>query len=150
MGAGRFAIVRRASDHLDIELAGELSERTLVACDAEVCAQLSAAKPGAIRVLIDLAAVETYSIEARDALVALQKHLAGKASQTAFIASSPAGRGLALWASHMTEGQVIKSFAQRADAEGWLLGSPGPTTGVRPVVRARDGERRGRKNSAVG
>jgi hypothetical protein len=40
----------------------------------------------------------------------------------------------------MTENQVIKSFARRVDAEAWLAGVAGPTTGVRPVVRALDQE----------
>ena len=149
MGAGRFAIVRRATDHLDIELAGELSDRVLITCDAEVCAQLSAAKPGVVRVLIDLVAVEAYSIEARDALVSLQKHLAGKASQTAFVAATAVSRGLALWVAHVSQGQVIMSFSRRGDAESWLLGSTGPTTGIRPVARARDGERRRKRSSAA-
>ena len=150
MSVGRFVIVRRAADHLEIELAGELTDRVLVSCDAEVCAQLSAARPGTVRVLIDLVTVDAYSIEARDGLVSLQKHLAGKASQTAFVASTPVSRGLALWVSHVSQGQVIKSFARRGDAESWLLGAAGPTTGIRPVVRARDGERRRKKSSAAG
>jgi hypothetical protein len=135
MGVGRFVVLRRAADQLTVELAGDLSERTLVTCEAEARAQLSVAKPG-VKVLIDLVGVQGYSLEARDALVALQRHLASKATQTAYVTDSAAGRGLALWVSHMSENQVIKSFARRADAEAWLAGVAGPTTGVRPVARA--------------
>jgi hypothetical protein len=139
MGAGRFVVVRKATDQLVVELAGDLGERTLVACEAEVRAQLSVAKP-AMRVLIDLVEVSGYTLEARDGLVLLQRHLGSKASQTAYVAESASGRGLALWVSHMTEHQVIKCFARHADAEVWLAGVAGPTTGVRPVARARDRE----------
>jgi hypothetical protein len=150
MGVGRFVILRKAADQLEIELSGELSDRTLVTCDAEVRAQLSAARAGSVRVLIDLVSIAGYSIEARDGLVSLQRHLAGKANQTAYVTDSPASRGLALWVGHMTEGQVIKTFARRADAESWLAGSIGPTTGIRPVTRARDGVRPRRKSNAAG
>jgi hypothetical protein len=137
MGVGRFVILRRAADQLAVELAGDLSEHTLVTCEAEARAQLSVAKPG-VKVLIDLVGVHGYSLEARDALVALQRHLASKAGQTAYVAVTAAGRGLALWVSHMSENQVIKSFSRRDDAEAWLAGIAGPTTGVCPVTRALD------------
>jgi hypothetical protein len=150
MGAGRFVILRKAADQLEVELAGELSEHTLVSCEAEVRTQLSVIKPGCVRVLIDLTSVQGYSLEARDGLVALQRHLGNKAAQTAYIADSPAGRGLALWITHMTQGQVVKSFARRDDAEAWLGGSAGPTTGVRPVAHVRDGARTRRRKRATG
>jgi hypothetical protein len=150
MGAGRFVILRRAADQLEVELAGELSERTLAACEAEVRTQLSVIKPGCVKVLIDLMVVQDYSLEARDSLVALQRHLGIKAAQTAYIADSPAGRGLALWITHMTQGQVVKAFPRRDDAELWLAGSAGPTTGVRPVAHVRDGAHARRRKRATG
>jgi hypothetical protein len=137
MGVGRFVVIRRAADQLVIELSGELSEHTLVSCEAEARVQLSVAKPG-VKVLFDLLDVRGYSLEARDGLVALQAHLGSKAGQTAYVADSAAGRGLALWGSHMNASQVIKTFSRRSDAEAWLAGSAAPTTGVRPVARARD------------
>ena len=137
MGVGRFVVIRSAADQLAVELAGDLTERTLVSCEAEARVQLSVAKPG-VKVLVDLLQVSGYSLEARDGIVALQAHLGTKAGQTAYVADSAAGRGLALWVSHMSATQVIKSFTRRSDAEAWLAGGAGPTTGVRPVVRARD------------
>jgi hypothetical protein len=136
--AGRFEILRRAADRLEVELAGELGERTLVQCEAEIRTQLSVIKSGGVKVLVDLVAVKGYSLEARDVLVTLQRFLGSKASQTAFIADSPSSRSLALWLAHMTQGQVIKSFGRREDALAWLAGSVGPVTGVRPVHRARE------------
>jgi hypothetical protein len=149
MGAGRYVVIRSAADQLVVELAGELTERTLVNCEAEARVQLSVAKPS-VRVIVDLVEVTGYSLEARDALVALQSQLASKASQTAYVADSAAGRGLALWVSHMSPGQVIKSFARRSDAEAWLAGSAGPTTGVRPVARARALDPRRPRRKAFG
>jgi hypothetical protein len=134
MGSGWFKIARRSAGKLEIEFAGELTDAVVRACDADLRAQLSAAKAAAIKATIDLRDIEAYALEARDALVALQRFLGTKTNQTAFIASTAASRGLALWVMHTTEGQVIKTFAQPDDAEGWLTGALGPTTGVRPVV----------------
>jgi hypothetical protein len=138
MAGSRFQIHRRTADRLDIELAGELDERIVLACEAEVRAQLSLAKAGGMSIAIDLLGLDGYSLAARDQLVALQRVLGDKAAQTAFVVRSSASRGLALWITHMVQGQVIKSFAQREDALSWLAGRVGPTTGVRPVLRARD------------
>jgi hypothetical protein len=137
-------------DRFEVELKGELSERTLLACEAEVRTQLSAAKAGGVKALIDLFGVEGYSVEARDVLVTLQRFLGGKASQTAFISDSALGRSLALWVAHMTEGQVIKSFSRHEDSTAWLSGSVGPTTGIRPVLRARERWPHVRWKKAVG
>jgi hypothetical protein len=150
MGAGRFVVLRKAADQLNLELVGELDEPLLRECVAETRAQVIAARPAGVRVLVDLTGVEGYSLEARDALTALQKHLDDKTSQTAYVATSAAGRGLALWVIHMTEAQVIKCFARRADAEAWLGGSAGPSTGVRPVARAREPERQRAQKKALG
>jgi ABC-type transporter Mla MlaB component len=138
MGAGHFEICRSSADRVELELSGELSESTLLDCEAELRAQLCATKAGGIKVVVDLRRVKGYSLEARMLLVALQRFLGDKASQTAFIAASAAGRSLALWVAHMTEGQVLKSFGRREDAADWLCGSVGPKTGVRPVLRARE------------
>jgi hypothetical protein len=138
MVAGHFRICRKAADRLEVELAGELTERVMVACDAEARTHLSVTKAGGVKVLFDLTCLTGYSLEARDALVALQRFLGGKASQTAFIASTASGRSLALWVAHMTDGQVIKSFSRLEDATTWLSGCLGPTTGVRPVPQTRE------------
>jgi hypothetical protein len=134
--AGHFAIWRNAADRLELGLWGELAERDLLSCEAEVRAQLSVTKAGGVQVLVDLLDIDGYSLQARDALVALQRFLGAKASQTAFIADSTRGRGLALWISHMTEGQVIESFNRREDATAWLARGVGRVTGLRPQ-RAR-------------
>ncbi|MFI5308192.1 MAG: hypothetical protein ACHQ53_12605 [Polyangiales bacterium] len=139
MAAGRFKVCRKAADRLDVELAGELVEDVIVACEAEVRAQLCVVKQGGVRIAIDLLGLESYSLTARDQLVALQRFLGERAGQTAFLVGSSASRGLALWITHMVEGQVIKSFNRCDDAASWLSGGNlGPSTGVRSVLRARD------------
>jgi hypothetical protein len=139
MAAGRFQVCRRAADRMEVELAGELDESAVLACEAEVRAQLCVAKQGGVRLAVDLLGLESYSLTARDQLVVLQRFLGERAAQTAFLVGSSTSRGLALWITHMVQGQVIKSFARREDAANWLAcGSAGPSTGVRSVLRARD------------
>ena len=134
---GQFEVTRRSADQLEIALIGELTERTVVNCDAEVRAQLSATKPSGVAVLVDLTRVTEYSLEARDALVGLQRSLATKARLCAYLAGSAPSRSLSLWVRHTTEAQALHVFNDVADAQSWLAGSAGPTTGVRPVARAR-------------
>jgi hypothetical protein len=144
MGSAQFEITRSAADRLELKLSGDLDEATMQECHSEARATLSHAKPGALRILVDLLDVEGYSLAARDELVALQRFLGTKSSQTAFVTGCPKGRSLALWLSHMASGQVIKSFAQGGDAIAWLAGSAGPTTGVRLVSRLSDQPEPGR------
>jgi len=137
MGSEQFQVARKSPDHLEIALSGELTERLVVACDGEVRAQLSASKPSGVAVLVDLTRVTGYSLEARDALLGLQRSLSNKARQTAYLAYSAPARSLSLWVRHMAEGQVVRIFGVIEDATAWLAGTAGPTTGVRPVARAR-------------
>ena len=137
MVVGRFTIRRWATDQLEVDLHGELSAHTLSACETELRAQLSATKTGTLMVLVDLLRVDNYTLEARDALVGVQRFLGGKASQTAIVAATAAGRGLGLWVTHVVEAQVIKTFADRDVAKAWLAQRSAPTTGVRPLARGR-------------
>lgn len=150
MGTGQFEVARRSADQLEIALVGELSERTVVNCDAEVRAQLSASRPAGVGVLVDLTRVSGYSLEARDALVGLQRSLAAKARQTAYLADSAASRSLSLWVRHNTEAHTLQVFNDSADAFSWLAGIAGPTTGVRPVARARRQTPPPRRNKIAG
>jgi hypothetical protein len=150
MGMGQFEVTRRSADQLEIALVGELTERTVVSCDAEVRAQLSASKPAGVAVLIDLSRVTGYSLEARDALVGLQRSLAAKARQSAYLADGAPSRSLSLWVRHTTAAQALHVFNDMADALAWLSGTPGPTTGVRPVARARRLTPTARRNKIAG
>jgi len=137
MSTGQFEVTRRSADQLEIALVGELTERTVVSCDAEVRTQLSASKPAGVSVLVDLTKVSGYSLEARDALVGLQRSLAPKAKLSAYLADTAASRSLSLWVRHNADSQTVKIFNDLAEAQAWMGGVAGPTTGVRPVARAR-------------
>lgn len=147
---GQFEVARRSADQLEVALGGELTERTVVNCDAEVRAALSATKPAGVLVLVDLTKVTGYSLEARDALVGLQRSLSCKARQTAYLADTAASRSLSLWVRHTTDAQTLRIFNDLADAVGWLVGSAAPTTGVRPVARARRHTPPSRRSKAAG
>ena len=137
MGPCQPRVIRASAVRLEIALAGELSAHAVAAAEAEARAQLSAAKPGGVALVVDLRGLGGASLEARDALVALQQALAPKLRQTAYVADTPAGRGLSLWLRHTVQDQVIKAFGGREDALAWLVADAGPTTGVRPVARSR-------------
>ena len=134
MAAEQYGIFRRGTDRLDIELRGELRVEDVAACEIAVRMQLGVAKPGSFRVIVDLQKVVAYSLEARDALVTLQRHVGNAASQTAYVTASSSGRALAMWTAHTTPNQVIKNFSSRDDAVGWLTGDVGPSSGVQPTV----------------
>lgn len=151
MAAEQYGILRRGTDRLDIELRGELRVEDLAACEAAVRMQLGVAKRGTFKVVVDLEKVVGYSLEARDALVALQRHLGGAASQTAYVTASSAGRALAMWTVHMTPNQAVKNFSTRDDAVGWLIGDVGRASGVRPTLhRADRATVSGRRRSSIG
>ena len=137
MGASEHRVTRSSAGQLEIGLSGELSEKTVAAAEADARAQISAAKSGTVALIIDLRGMLGASLTARDALVALQQALASKLRQTAYVADTAAGRGLALWIRHTVQDQVVKSFAGHEDAHAWLSAEAGPTTGVRPVTRPR-------------
>jgi hypothetical protein len=116
---------------------GQVSEQAVAEAEAEARAVVSAAKPGTVCLLLDLRGVTTATLKARDALVAMQQALAQRLRQTAYVADTPAGRGLSLWVRHTVQDQAIKAVASREEALAWLTADPGPTTGVRPVVPGR-------------
>jgi hypothetical protein len=115
-----------------------LDEAVIAACEGEIRASLSAARNGSVRVLVDLAEVDGYSLGAREALVALQGVIGRRSCQTAYCAAGTEGRALALWVVHMSAEQVVKTLRSRQDALAWLGGEGPPSTGVRPLARASD------------
>jgi hypothetical protein len=133
-----FYIARKATDLVELALRGDLDSRAIAACESELRAQLMLVQPAGLQALVDLREVVSYTLDARDALVALQRFLGSKASSTAYVGDSAQQRGLSLWVSHMVEGQVVHCFARHADGMGWLKAEPRPVTGVRPLARARN------------
>lgn len=140
-----FHIQRRTTGLVEISLRGSLSGYDVAACDNELRAQLALVKPTSLCAVVDLSGVMDYTLEAREALVALQTFLGGKASVTAYIGDSAEQRGLSLWVNHMVHGQVIQRFAELEAALAWLNGDAKPITGVRPLAAARDVRMRQKK-----
>jgi phage-related tail protein len=137
MGASEHRVTRSSASRLEIAFSGDLTERDVAAAEAEARALLSAAKAGTVALVVDLRGLRGANPVARDALVALQLAVGGKLGQSAYVADSAAGRGLSLWIRHTLQDQVVKSFSTHEDAVAWLCAEAGPTTGVRPVARAR-------------
>jgi hypothetical protein len=137
MGASPCRVTRSSAGQLEIAFSGDLTDAEVAAAEAEARAQVSAAKASTVALVVDLRGLHGASLAARDALVALQQALAAKLCQSAYVADTPAGRGLSLWIRHTTPEQVVKAFSNHDDARAWLASEVGPTTGVRPVARGR-------------
>lgn len=69
---------------------------------------------------MDFTQVSGCTRQARESLAILQRALADRRVRTAFIASRPRYRGLALWIAHVAEDPNARSFHVRAQAEDWL------------------------------
>jgi len=138
-----FRLYRNASHRLTIELAGEIDEDTALYCERETRADLALVADGSLRVVWDFSGVSGYSLDARVVLVRLQQFLTSKAERTAYIASEPTARSLALWAARMGDEARACIAADREAAEAWLIdrgaearGSFEPLAGIR-AFRAR-------------
>lgn len=153
MTPGRYAVLRRASDWLEVTLEGDLDAQMTLACEREVRAQIALA-PSGLRAVVSLSNVAGYHLEAREQLVSMQRCIGAKAAQTAYVAQGAPGRALALWVIHNSLGQLVRSFARTAEAEQWLSekGSD-PQSGVREVrdvLKARDTAPRRPRKRATG
>jgi len=146
MGLGRYAVVRRATDWLEVTFDGDLDAQTALSCEREVRAQITLA-PSTLRAIVSLSGVTGYQLEAREQLVSLQRCIGAKASQTAYIAESAPGRALALWVIHTAQGQVVRSFSRATEASDWLGVSDPTQSGVREVRKTRPINLRRRKSA---
>lgn len=136
MALGRYAVVRRATDCLEVTLEGDLDPQIALSCEREVRAQIALA-PSTLRAIVSLSGVTGYQLEAREQLVSLQRCIGAKAAQTAYLAESVPGRALALWVIHTAQGQAVRSFSRAAEAADWLGISDPTQSGVREVRNTR-------------
>lgn len=136
MALGRYAVVRRATDCLEVTLEGDIDPQIALSCEREVRAQIALA-PSTLRAIVSLSGVTGYQLEAREQLVSLQRCIGAKAAQTAYLAESAPGRALALWVIHTAQGQVVRSFSRAAEAADWLGISDPTQSGVREVKNTR-------------
>lgn len=136
MAIGRYAVVRRATDCLEVTLEGDIDPQIALSCERDVRAQIALA-PSSLRAIVSLSGVTGYQLEAREQLVSLQRCIGAKAAQTAYLADSAPGRALALWVIHTAQGQVVRSFSRAAEAADWLGISDPTQSGVREVKNTR-------------
>jgi hypothetical protein len=130
MASGYFQVHRSLASQLNLRLGGEIDEETVLGCERETRMRVALVERGALDVLWDLSAVESYTFEGRIVLVRLQRFLAEKAARTVYVAADTAGRSLALWAAHMGgHGRMTCITADLAGAMAWLAGETGQTTG---------------------
>jgi hypothetical protein len=96
-----FQLFRSASHRLTLQLSGDLDEAVALHCEREMRADLMLVVRPSLRVLWDLSALRSYSLESRVVVVRMQQFLSTKALRTAYVANTPAARSLALWAARM-------------------------------------------------
>jgi hypothetical protein len=145
MATGRYAVRRHATECLEVDFEGTLDAATVMACERELRTQLAHA-PNGLRAVVNLIGVSGYQLEARDHLVAMQRFIGSKATQTAYTASSAEARGLGLWVVHSSQSQLVKLFGRAEDASSWLDGVVDAQSGVRKV----DDDARRRRRTTIG
>jgi hypothetical protein len=140
-----FQLFRSASQTLTLQLSGDLDEATALHCERETRADLQLVVRPSLRVLWDLSALDSYTLESRVVVVRLQQFLSTKALRTAYVANSQAARSLALWAARMGDQSAACIAADHAGAEAWLRGDQDESAvrivlarGMRPLRDAGD------------
>jgi hypothetical protein len=120
MANARFQLFRSASDSLTLQLSGDLDESVAMHCERETRADLMLVMRPSLRVMWDLSALQSYSLESRVVVVRLQQFLSTKALRTAYVANTPAARSLALWAARMGGQPSACIAADLSGADAWL------------------------------
>jgi len=120
MANSRFQLFRSASQTLTLQLSGDLDEGVALHCERDARADLTLVVRPSLRVLWDLRALESYSLESRVVVVRLQQFLSTKALRTAYVANTQSARSLALWAARMGDQSAACIAADLSGAEAWL------------------------------
>ena len=139
MANARFQLFRSASQTLTLQLSGDLDEAVALHCERETRVDLTLVVQPTLRVLWDLSALDSYSLESRVIIVRLQQFLSAKALRFAYVATTAAARSLALWAARMGDQSAACIAPDTAAAEAWLRGQDESAVrivlsrGVRPL-----------------
>lgn len=120
MANARFQLFRSASQTLTLQLSGDLDESVALHCERDARADLMLVVRPSLRVLWDLRALDSYSLESRVVVVRLQQFLSTKALRTAYVANTQSARSLALWAARMGDQSAACIAADLSGAEAWL------------------------------
>jgi len=108
---------------ITVSLRGDFDEAQAKALDRAVRGRMSGAVPGAHVFVFDLDGLRRCSVEGREVLAALQRHLGGVARRTAYVTSRPLFRGVALWICHSAPDSNARTFPNLGAAMAWLASS---------------------------
>lgn len=105
-----------------IKLAGRLDEAASRRLERALVIQWPDLMPRADRprVLVDMRALDVCEAGARAALIRVQRFLCRRGARTAYVASQPRLRGLALYVAHMAADPGAKPAPTLASAQAWL------------------------------
>ena len=108
---------------ITVSLHGDFDETQAKGLEAAVRGRMSGAVPGAHVFIFDLDGLRRCSVEGREVLASLQRHLGGVARRTAYVTSRPLFRGVALWICHSAPDSNARTFPGLAAATAWLTSS---------------------------
>lgn len=121
--APNWSIASREHGRLVVTLCGDLDVAGADALAVELRRRLESASPGSHEVYYDLDGLTRCSVDARSALLRIQRFLAGVARRTAYVANRPLFRGVGLWICHQAPDANARTFAAAAHAHAWLAES---------------------------
>lgn len=107
-------------DRVVITLRGDFEEAHATALETALRERLATAPSGALEVVVDIGDLTRCSVEAREALLRVQRYLGGVARRTAYVANRPLFRGIGLWICHHAPDSHARTFPNLATAEVWL------------------------------
>ncbi len=120
MGADfSFEITSPGDRHVTISLGGSLTGGAFGRVETGVREVIDGGD-GHHGVLWDLRKVRRCDLGARQAMKQLQSEIAKKAVRTAYVASRPRIRGVALWVVHTSGDALARPFANHNQAMDWL------------------------------
>ncbi len=102
-----------------IGLSGELTAERVSELEPDITELLAGAMPH-LQFLWDLRGVRRCDLGARHELQKIQRAIGHKRFRTAFVASRPRIRGVALWVAHTSGDSLARPFASHAKAVDWL------------------------------
>ncbi len=104
---------------MTVELLGRLTEEDAITLERDAWDQLSNSDLS-LPVMFDLESLESCQLLARPALIALQIRIATQQRRTAWVASRPRFRGLALLVCHEARDPRASAVANRQLAKAWF------------------------------
>lgn len=123
------------TSHLVVTLSGRLDVSGGEEFEQDFSSQLGAAERDPNTVLFDLSDLRHCTLQARTILLTIQEQLAAKGCRTAYLATRPRLRGLALWIVHLARDANARVVLNESQAEDWLEAS---SERVQDAIRRSD------------